>query len=88
LPQVTVSPNYDVSSWKISSRQSVQFIHQPTLLGAFFLKHHGMVTQYYLFSCHLLNLLKVIYHNLHVILEHCNLFFDLILSIFQNFHAL
>jgi len=42
----------------------------------------------FIYSRHLLNLLKLIYHNLYVILQRCNLFSDFVLSIFQNFHAL
>jgi len=82
LPQVIVSPNYDASSWKISPCRSVQFIHQPMLLGTFFSDIMICDIVLFIYSYHLLNLLKLIYHNLQVILERCNLCFDFILSIF------
>jgi len=52
LPQVIVSANYDASSWKISSRWSVQFLYQPTLFGIFLLKHRAVTRkqQSYLFK--------------------------------------
>lgn len=41
LPQIIIPANYDVSSWKISSRRSMQFLHQLSLLGAeSLLPHH------------------------------------------------
>ncbi|XP_018314199.1 uncharacterized protein [Mycetomoellerius zeteki] len=36
LPQIVVSPDYDAPSRKISSRRSVQFLDEPTSLGANF----------------------------------------------------
>jgi len=42
LPQVIVSTNCNASLWKIPSRRSVQFFHQPTHLGTLFFRHHGV----------------------------------------------
>jgi len=39
---VIVSANYDASSWKVSSRWSVQFLHQLMLLRTFFLGYRDM----------------------------------------------
>jgi len=78
LPQVIISANYDVFVENFFSPERA--VPSSTL----------MVTQKLLFiyNHHLLNLLKLIYHNLLCYFGALQSFFVFVLSIFQNLHAL
>jgi len=93
LPQVIVSSNYDVFSWKISSRWSVQFLHQLLFFGSFLLFRHihsqymtQMIERFVSALSYLFNAMSRLY--LHVILKHGRFFLDLIQLIFESLHAL